>query len=240
MQIVLLSTDRRHAGALSLAIQMHWPLATVHEVTTIPDLLTRTRDVIPDAVVLVEGGGMCGVDMLRALRRVSLAPAVIVMETCDETDQIQLLTGGADACVEAAASPLVIVAHLESLLRRMGQVPFGEGAVDFTCGSLVINYRSRLVMVGGVRIDLSRTEYRLLEMLSRNAGRVLTHRTLIDAIWGQDGSANPDHLKVVMSRLRAKIHRDEDACPVESMRGVGYRMMRPSPRVIEVAAHHAA
>ena len=82
-------------------------------------------------------------------------------------------------------------------------------------------------------VSLTPTEYRLLYLFSKNAGRILTHRTLIERVWGQDTLATANHLKVNISRLRTKLRTPEQGSMIVGVRGVGYRLDVPPSLAVE-------
>lgn len=84
------------------------------------------------------------------------------------------------------------------------------------------------MVVGGRRIRLTPAEYRLLVTLVRNAGRVVTHETLIERVWGPDALVSTNNLKSLVGRLRAKIEVSPNTPIIESERGMGYRVVRPA------------
>lgn len=235
MNVLIADPDSHSADMLSLAIRMHWPAAVVHHVASGRSTLdTFFRDT-PDLLILaVDLPDRPATDVLVDIRRHSDLPAFTLCDRPDEVREAQMLQHGADGCLTRSMSPLVVVARIDCVLRRVHAVANTENFVDFVCGDFKISYRNRCAMVGGEVIDLSPIEFRLLAALSRNAGRVLTHQTLIDKVWGIDSGATPEQLKVVMSRMRSKLKQPGVLCPIETVRGVGYRIVMPTPRVISM------
>jgi DNA-binding response OmpR family regulator len=94
-------------------------------------------------------------------------------------------------------------------------------------GPLSINFQSHQVRLGGEPVALTPVEYKLLYQLVRNSGRLMPHQALLDHVWGYDQLASTDHLKVFISRLRAKIEPHDGPRFIETARGLGYRFVRP-------------
>lgn len=235
MNVLVADPDAHSADLLGTALQMHWPAASVHPVATGQDALDALFHDTPDVVILaIDLPDRRAIDLLRAIRRHSDMPVFMLCDQPEEIREARMLQHGADGCLGRAMSPLVIVARIESVLRRSRAFASSESHADFTCGSFVISYRNRCAMMDGEIIDLSPIEFRLLATLTRNAGRVMTHQTLIDQIWGIDTHASTEQLKVVVSRMRSKLKRHGVDCPVDNVRGVGYRIVTPTPAVIEL------
>ena len=108
-----------------------------------------------------------------------------------------------------------------------------SAAPSFVVGELAINFDSRTVTLRGKPIKLTPTEYNLLYHLVRNAGRVLSHETLLAKVWGDEYRNDLDYLKVYVSRLRNKLEDEPDKPQfILTERGLGYRFIRPAPAVL--------
>jgi two-component system KDP operon response regulator KdpE len=111
-------------------------------------------------------------------------------------------------------------------LRRVDLPEPTQAQPDFVAGDLTINFQSHRVTLRGQTVKLTPVEYKLLYHLVRNAGRLMPHAALLDRVWGDD-TATTDHLKVFISRLRAKIEPEGGEQYIETERGLGYRFVRP-------------
>jgi two-component system KDP operon response regulator KdpE len=96
-----------------------------------------------------------------------------------------------------------------------------------TIGELAINFATQQVTRRGEPVPLTPVEYKLFYHLVRNAGRVLPHEALLERVWGAEREATTDHLKVMISRLRAKLEAAGGPRYIETVRGTGYRLVRP-------------
>ena len=170
---------------------------------------------------------MSGYDVLKQIRAFSDVPVIILTVRDDEIDKVHGLELGADDYIVKPFGHLELVARIRSLFRRI------EGTTQtyekpFVSGDLRIDYNTRTVTLKGKPIPLTRTEYRLLEILARNAGKIVPTRTLTAKIWGPLAEDNPDYLKVYIHRLRNKLGDDPHA-PVylHTERGVGYWLTPP-------------
>jgi two-component system, OmpR family, KDP operon response regulator KdpE len=235
MNALIVDPQPHSADMLAIAFGMHWPHARAHIVTRGRDVMDAFFRDVPDVVVLASDlPDRNALDVLSSIRRHSDVPVFMLCDCPEELREIHMLQHGADGCLGRSFSPLVIVARIDSVLRRASAVAHAEDLADFVCGDFKVSYRSQCAMMVGEVIDLSPIEFRLLAALTRNAGRVMTHQTLIDKVWGMDSHASTDQLKVVMSRMRGKLKQPGVRCPIETVRGVGYRIVMPTPGVIEM------
>jgi two-component system, OmpR family, KDP operon response regulator KdpE len=166
------------------------------------DTFERER---PDLVILDLGlPDMDGTEVCRQVRERADTPIVILSARGAEKDKVAALDQGADDYVTKPFGPEELVARVRAALRRsLGR----EGTLhgQLTRGDLTIDFDRHRVHRGDVEIRLSPKEFELLTLLVTHAGRVLTHRTILKAIWGTHGVEQPEHLRVLMGQLRKKI-----------------------------------
>ena len=168
--------------------------------------------------------GMSGTDVCKALRQRSTVPVIMVTARDSEIDKVVGLEIGADDYVTKPYSPRELVARIRAVLRRRGDV---EAPADsaLEAGPVRMDVDRHVVSVDGEPVALPLKEFDLLELLMRNAGRVLTRGQLIDRVWGSDYVGDTKTLDVHVKRLRAKIEPDP-ANPVvlTTVRGLGYKL----------------
>jgi two-component system, OmpR family, KDP operon response regulator KdpE len=169
------------------------------------DLFERER---PDLVILdlglpdIDGGEVC-----RQVRERSDTPILILSARGAEKDKVAALDQGADDYVTKPFGPEELMARVRAALRRsLGR----EGALhgQLTRGDLTIDFDRRRVHRGDLEIRLTPKEFELLTLLVTHAGRVLTHKSILKAIWGMHRANEPEHLRVLMGQLRRKIEPD--------------------------------
>ncbi len=167
--------------------------------------------------------GMSGTEVCRSLRAKSNVPIIMVTAKDGEVDKVVGLELGADDYVTKPFSSRELVARIRAVLRRIGEPEELLPAV-LEAGPVRMDVERHTVSVGGDTISLPLKEFELLELLLRNAGRVLTRGMLIDRVWGSDYVGDGKTLDVHVKRLRAKIERDP-AVPVHlvTVRGLGYK-----------------
>ncbi len=180
----------------------------------------------PDVVILDLGlPDGDGVDLLRDLRGWSTVPVIVLSARADEQDKIAALDAGADDYLTKPFSTGELLARIRANVRRAGTSLRLE-ARTFRFGDVEIDLEARIVRKGQADVHLSPTEYRLLAFLVGNAGKVLTHRQILQHVWGP-GHLDRDHyVRIHMSHLRQKLEADP-AQPQHLLTetAVGYRLV---------------
>jgi two-component system KDP operon response regulator KdpE len=177
----------------------------------------------PDLVLLdLAMPGLHGFDVLKQLRQFSNVPVIILSVTDDELEKVRGLELGADDYIVKPFGHLELLARIRSVLRRM-EGRAGPTQPTVICGDLRIDLDHRRVTVGEREVKLTNTEFRLLEVLARNAGQIMPNELLLSRVWGPEAQDEVDYLKVFAYRLRRKIEPDP-AQPryLLTERGVGY------------------
>ncbi len=190
--------------------------------------LSLTTSHHPDVMVLDLGlPDMDGLDVIRTVRTWSAMPVIVVSARGHEREKVQALDMGADDYLTKPFSIAELLARIRVSLRRMAQEQGeGTGVTSWRLGELFIDYDKRRVIFGNEEIHLTPTEYHLLTLLSSHHGKVLTHRFLIQEIWGGAPQSDTQSLRVCMGNLRRKIEKDP-AQPkyIVTEVGIGYRMV---------------
>jgi DNA-binding response OmpR family regulator/signal transduction histidine kinase len=164
----------------------------------------------PDIIVLsTRLQDVSGLELLQRLREFLQTPVIMLYDECDEDERVRLFDLGADDLVPKPFGMKELLARVRALLRRQSapgeQTP---SQVIFTTGDLTLDYAQHLVLFQDRPVQLSRTEYKLLSTLARNAGMVLTHEVLLERVWGPEYNREVDFIWVYISRLRRKIEPD--------------------------------
>ena len=166
--------------------------------------------------------GLPGTEVCRRLRARSTVPVIMVTARDDEIDKVVGLELGADDYVTKPFSHRELVARIRAVLRRGQDVELTPDVLAVADGRMDVERHE--VSVRGKRVKLALKEFELLEILLRNAGRVLTRGQLIDRIWGADYVGDTKTLDVHVKRLRAKIESDPaDPRRLITVRGLGYK-----------------
>jgi two-component system KDP operon response regulator KdpE len=178
----------------------------------------------PDLLILDLGlPDADGLDVCRWVRGRAETPILVLSARGAERDKVRALDEGADDFVTKPFGPEELLARVRSALRRVFR-PEDPGTGRLEVGDLVIDFDRRRVIRAGEEIRLTPKEFDLLSLLARNAGRVMTHRALLKAIWGAANVDQPEHLWVLVRQVRRKIEPDP-ANPryIQSEPWVGYR-----------------
>jgi two-component system KDP operon response regulator KdpE len=178
----------------------------------------------PDVIVLDLGlGDLNGVEVLKRLREWSETPVLILSVRDEEDQKIAALDAGADDYVTKPFSTAELLARLRVAQRRARPA---EEATVFIHEGLQVDLASRIVTVEGREVSLTATEYALLRLLVRHAGRVITHRQMLREIWGPNAEEHRQYLRVYVTHLRRKIERDpQHPVHIKTESGIGYRLI---------------
>jgi two-component system KDP operon response regulator KdpE len=196
---------------------------TVFEATTGEEALAAVAAERPDVILLDLGlPDVDGVEITRRLREWTQIPIIVVTVREQEKDKIAALDAGADDFLTKPFGVGELMARLRAALRRSAQT---ESEPVFKTGGLVVDLARREVQIEGRPVALTPTEYDLLRTLVKHAGKVLTHRQLLHAVWGIAYESETHMLQVNISNLRRKIEPDP-ARPsyIITEPGVGYRL----------------
>ena len=226
MKVLVIDDDADVVEVVNLCFSLRWPEAEIISAQCADEALKSIEQQRPELVLLdILLPGMDGFQLCQEIRRFSDVPIVMLSARDAEVDKVRGLEMGADDYITKPFSHLELLARVRAVLRRyQNQLPtLGE---VFESGDLAIDYASRQVSVRGQPVRLTPTEYSLLFHLTRNAGRVLPHHTLLAKVWGRDYTDEIDYLKVYIRRLRQKLEADpETVGSIVSERGVGYKFV---------------
>lgn len=166
--------------------------------------------------------GLDGVEVCRHIRETSLVP-IIMLTARDETRDVVLgLEVGADDYITKPFDLVELIARIRAILRRAAAEPPDDVV---SIGDLRIDREAFRAFKGSEELELSATEFKLLDELSRNAGRVLTREVLLDVVWGYDYLGDSRLVDMAIKRLRAKVEDDPtEPRLIQTIRGIGYRI----------------
>ena len=184
----------------------------------------------PDLIVLDLGlPDIEGTEVCRRIRTHSKVPIVVLSARGAEADKVNALDLGADDYVTKPFGPEELLARIRVALRRV-QSGDSENTGHFRAGNLIVDYDRHRVLRDHTEIRLTPKEFELLSLLARNHDRVLTHRTILKAIWGANAVEQPEHLWTLIAQLRKKIEPDpSNPRYLLSEPWVGYRFSADDP-----------
>jgi two-component system KDP operon response regulator KdpE len=196
------------------------------EATTARDGLAQAASRNPDIVLLDLGlPDRDGLEVTRELRQWSAAPIIVLSARHREPDKVEALDLGADDYLTKPFGVEELLARIRVALRHAAQPVGGSPEPVFEAGDLRVDLARREVRRGGQEVHLTPTEYKLLTLLIRHAGKVLTHRQLLKEVWGVSYADQSHYVRVYMAQLRQKLENDP-ARPrlLITEPGVGYRL----------------
>lgn len=201
-------------------------------VRTGEEALTMIASHCPDMIVLDLGlPDMDGMEVLKSVRKWSNLPVVVVSARNHEHDKVEALDYGADDYLVKPFGTSELLARIRTAIRHtrttLSNTQIAQSG-KFVTGDLTIDYDKHLVTLAGQPVHLTANEYRLVELLSRSAGKVLTYDRISEAMWDDAAGGNSQLLRVNMANIRRKLEQN----PAEPQYilteiGVGYRMKEP-------------
>ncbi len=184
----------------------------------------------PDIVLLDLGlPDMDGVQVIRNIRSWSNMPIIVISARSEDSDKIEALDAGADDYLTKPFSVEELLARLRVTQRRLAIMPaklMSDKSI-FENGKLRVDYAGGCAYLDGQELHLTPIEYKLLCLMSRNVGKVLTHTYITQNIWGRSWDNDVASLRVFMATLRKKLEADPDSPQyIQTHIGVGYRMIK--------------
>lgn len=183
----------------------------------------------PDIMLLDLGlPDMDGVEVIKQIRTWSDLPIIVISARSEDMDKVDALDAGADDYLTKPFSVEELLARLRVIQRRLAAMQWESASSSvFTNGRLQIDYAAGCASLGGEELHLTPIEYKLLCVLSKNVGKVLTHTYITQKVWGNGWENNIASLRVFMATLRKKIESEPDSPQyIQTHIGVGYRMLR--------------
>ena len=227
MRLLLVDDDPDIRTSVRVAFELQWRDLEVLEAGTGAEGLQLVEERRPDLVLLDVGlPDLDGFGVLRQIRAFTSVPVIMLTARDEPIDTVRGLEAGADDYVAKPFDHLELMARVRAVLRRLDiKAPIAQQSA-FRRGDLQIDVDAHEVRVAGRRVTLTRTEWRVLELLVANAGWVVPHERILARVWGRDEAGDLDSLRVFVRRLRSKLG-DDAARPrwIETVRGLGYRLI---------------
>ena len=184
----------------------------------------------PDVVLLDLGlPDTDGVEIIKKIRSWSNMPRIVVSARSEDFDKVSALDAGADDYLTKPFSVDELLARLRVALRRVryDSDRLGEESSAYENGELRIDYSAGCVYLSDKEIHLTPIEYKLLCLLAKNTGKVLTHNYILKEVWGSPTASDVSSLRVYMATLRRKIEKSSNGVQyIQTHVGIGYRMLR--------------
>jgi len=222
VKILIADDDPQILRALRITLGARgYDVTIASDGTTALDAATRTH---PDLVVLDLGmPGLSGIEVISALRGWTAVPILVVSGRTESWDKVEALDAGADDYVTKPFAADELLARIRALSRR---TPAASEEPVVTFGDVTVDLAARVVTRSGATVRLTPTEWRLLEVLLRHPGRLVTRETLLTEVWGPQYTSDTGYLRLYLSQLRKKLEPEPGAprfLVTES--GMGYRFV---------------
>jgi two-component system KDP operon response regulator KdpE len=221
--ILLIEDEPQMRSVVRLALRDTYRVA---EAETGSQGLQQAAAQTPDLILLDLGlPDMDGLEVTKHLREWSVTPLIVISARGQEAQRVEALDAGADDYLTKPFGSAELMARIRAALRRATQSPQEPSSAVVTVGNLRIDFAKRLVFVGESKVHLTPIEYRLLTILVKYGGKVLTHKQLLDQVWGPGHENQMQYLRVYMVQLRQKLE-ETPARPryLLTEPGVGYRL----------------
>ena len=226
MKVLIIEDDKAIIEAISLTLQISWPETKLISTQFGEKGIEMVEHEKPDVVILDLGlPDISGFEVLKQVRLFSSVPIIILSVRADESDIVKGLECGADDYVVKPFKQLELLSRIKLVTRRQDRLGKEE---PLECGQLRFDPSTWQVFYGDKEINVTRTEGSILRHLMRNAGRVVTHSDLSDAVWGVDYADAVESLKVHIRRLRVKVEADPSNPQIILTKpGIGYSLAKP-------------
>ncbi|PXY26106.1 DNA-binding response regulator [Prauserella sp. PE36] len=221
-KVLVVDDDPQIARALRINLSARgYQVVTAHDGTAALKAVAETR---PDVVVLDLGlPDLDGVEVIEGLRGWNKVPIIVLSARDDSTDKVQALDAGADDYVTKPFGMDELLARLRAAVRRSG-LSAADADAQVETASFTIDLAAKKVRRDGAEVHLTKTEWRLMELLVRNRGRLVTQKQLLHEVWGPSYDTESHYLRVYVAQLRRKLE-PEPSRPRHLLTepGMGYR-----------------
>jgi DNA-binding response OmpR family regulator len=228
LKVVVIDDSPEIIEVVSLCFQLRWSGTALLSAPTGARGLELIEAETPDIVILDIGlPDMEGFEVLREIRRFSQVPVIMLTVRKEDTDIARGLEMGADDYITKPFSHIELVARVQAVLRRTRGEAAGTEERPFVSGKITVDFSNNEVTVDGRPVRLTSTESRLLQMLIRNEGRLVTHENLLTRVWGENYADARDLLRVHIQHLRQKLGDSvESPRIIVTEHGMGYKFVK--------------
>ena len=227
VSILIIEDEKSICDFISKTLHSHdYKVTTAHNGK---DGLTMITSSLHDLVLLDLGlPDMDGLEVIKKTREWSSLPIIVISARTQEKEKVAALDAGADDYITKPFGTFELLARIRTAIRhnnRLADDPTNSNR-PYSAGGLVIDFEKRLVSVDGAEVHLTRVEYKIVSLLAKNSGKVMTYDTLIDQVWGPYADDNNRILRVNMANIRRKLEKNPgEPQYIFTELGVGYRML---------------
>ena len=229
MKVLVIEEDQQVVRDISFCLKIRYPEVIVISAVEGTKAVEMIEIELPDLVVV--DASLINIeipDFIASIREFSDVALIVLSGAETEFERVKGFEAGADEYITKPFSSIELLARVRALLRRTQGHGFKPDRLVSNGGELIINFTSHEVFLSGKPVKLTPIEYELLSELVRNEGRVLTHRSLIDKLWGSEYVTDLRFTKRYIHSLRKKLNDDpENPRLIHTERGVGYKFVTP-------------
>lgn len=222
--VLVVEDDAAVRELITTTLQLHeYPYFAAGDGTTAMQIFATEQ---PQVMLLDLGlPDVDGVEIIGKVRQSSQMPIIVISARSEDADKIGALDAGADDYLTKPFSVEELLARLRVTQRRLAALGQQASSV-FQNGDLRVDYDAGCAYMKEVQLRLTPTEHKLLCLLSRDVGKVLTHTYLTDKLWGSCWDSDMAALRVHMATLRKKLEKDSNISYIQTHVGIGYRMLK--------------
>jgi len=227
VSVLIIEDEKSICDFMAKTLQSHGYRVTV--AYNGKDGLAQMTSMLPDVVLLDLGlPDMDGMDIIRQSRQWCSIPIIVISARTQEKEKVRALDSGADDYITKPFGTFELLARIRTAMRhnnRLGTDPINANR-PYRAGGLVIDFDRRLVSVDGKDVHLTRVEYKIVSLLAKNSGKVMTYDSLINQVWGPYADDNNRILRVNMANIRRKLETNPgEPKYIFTELGIGYRML---------------
>ena len=224
--VLVVEDDKAVRNMIALTLETH----NYHHIEAVSgtEAISLSLSYKPDLMILDLGlPDIDGVEVIRKTRTWSMVPIIVVSARTDDADKISALDEGADDYLTKPFSVDELLARVRAALRRLNFIQSNQNNVAvFQNGSLKIDESAGCVYVNDTEIHLAPIEYKLLNLLARNVGKVITHNLILKEVWGDTMPYDSPSIRVYITMLRKKLETPMGKQLIQTHPGIGYRMLK--------------
>ena len=234
MKAVFIGAESEISDMVGLSIRLRWPSDTPVLASTGVQGLEMVEQITPDVVIFHPSvPDMTLSEAIQGLRRFSNIPLMVMGGNGSELEVVTALELGADDYIRLPCELTELMARIGALLRRVAGKSYHDGERPVRSGQMYLNPSTYEIFLDSRQVMLTSTEFRVLYLLVKNRGSVVSHQSLEQTIWGEQANSS-GLVKKYVQRLRQKLGDNaQDAVWISSVHGVGYRFIGPKPEFEE-------
>jgi len=222
MKIAIIEDDKSISNAIAVAFEFRWPETRVVASPNGKDGISLVRQEAPDAVILdINLPDMSGFDVLKAIRKFSDVPVIILTVRADDADVLRGLEAEADDYITKPFNYLTLLARVKAVLRRSEKAPLKLQKTIALSPRLNIDFVNQKVRVDNRLVKLTPVEYQLLILLVKNKDQAVSYQQIMEDVWGRTSWEDTENLRIYIRRLRRKLG-DLPPTMILNVRGAGY------------------